>query len=80
MLLQKLQEHLKLTWIYDQTSAQIAVEQTIELSAMTLSLKQATDLLELSRRGDIEGIVAFAKRYNITEIRRIAKHYMENVG
>jgi CheY-like chemotaxis protein len=61
-LLERLRIHLNLTWIYESTpEITTKKKSTFEVPVVQLTTLQAADLLELSKKGDVQGIVEYAE-------------------
>ncbi|OQW91663.1 MAG: hypothetical protein BWK79_16360 [Beggiatoa sp. IS2] len=61
-LLEQLRTHLNLTWVHEPTSHIFAKKElAFEVPVVKLTIHQATGLLELSKKGDIQGIVEYAE-------------------
>lgn len=83
VLLDKLQKHLNLEWIYE-TEAKPQLSSTLEQSMVALSTEQAEQLLHLAMMGDVYGILEYSEKLkqeneNLTpftaKITRLAKRF-----
>ena len=76
VLLERLQTHLNLTWIYEgQDDVHIIPSKNSELQAEVslagLSIEQATILLNFARLGDMNGIITFSEQLEKTDVQLV---------